>query len=465
MSNRTPADQPRLTVAVKPPRPTDGALPKSPAEALEPTRGPARPRGRKQRREARRLSPTLRALNGFFTICAKLLAVGAGAVMWFESEVNRAGPLAAAKSIVVREREGSRDIAQRLEDEGVIASHHVFIAHYVGRSLSTWFGGKPLQLKAGEYQFGPGQSVREVADEIGKGRSVLFSVTVPEGLTSWQIVERLKADQGLTGEVGAVPLEGTLLPDTYKVPRGMARSAVLELMQTEARKFLEKAWEGRQPDLPLKSLDEALALASIVEKETGRRDERERVAAVFVNRLRQGMRLQSDPTILYGLSLGQTQWGKPISRADINSRTAHNTYQIAALPPTPICNPGRATILATLAPSATKDLYFVADGNGGHVFSETLKDHNAAVSNWRKTEKDIRAQQQARAAGQQPAGKGTGAAAAELQEAEPDPAEAAQPAAPAAATKTAKGRAPVAATPDAVPPLPVRKPKAAAATK
>ena len=446
MSNRRTADPPRLTVAVKPPRPADGALPKSPSEALEPTRGPARPRGRKQRREARQLSPTLRALNGLFTMCAVLLAVGGGTVMWFQSEVDRAGPLRAHKTVMVREREGSRDIAQRLETEGVVASHHVFIAHYVVRSLATWFGAKPLQLKAGEYQFEPGQSVREVAEEIGKGRSVLFSVTVPEGLTTWQIVEKLKADQGLTGDVTVVPPEGSLLPDTYKVPRGMARMAVLELMQAEARKFLDAAWKQRQADLPLKSPEEALILASIVEKETGRRDERERVAAVFVNRLRTGMRLQSDPTILYGLQLGQTQWGRPITRNDINSRTAHNTYQIAALPPTPICNPGRATILATLAPTSTKDLYFVADGNGGHVFSETLKDHNTAVGNWRKTEKDIRARQAET--------KGAKGGATQAQpEPEPEPEEAPQTAA------APPSKAPVAAA--STVPLPVRKPKAA----
>ena len=181
-----------------------------------------------------------------------------------------------------------------------------------------------FRSKAGEYQFDPGQSVSEVADEIGKGRSVLFGVTVPEGLTSYQIVERLKAEPGLTGEITTIPAEGSLLPDTYRVPRGMARAAVIELMQTEAKKFLEKAWSQRQADLPVKTPEEALVLASIVEKETGRRDERERVAAVFVNRLKQGMKLQSDPTILYGLSGGQTQWGKPITRNDINSRTAHN---------------------------------------------------------------------------------------------------------------------------------------------
>jgi UPF0755 protein len=162
-------------------------------------------------------------------------------------------------------------------------------------------------------------------------------------------------------------------------------------MQAEARKVLEKAWAHRKKDLPIKSAEEALVLASIVEKETGRSDERERVAAVFVNRLRQNMRLQSDPTILYGQTGGKTVWSRPIQRSEISQKTSHNTYQIDGLPPTPICNPGRAAIEAVLNPADTKELYFVADGNGGHAFAETLKDHNANVQKWRAVEKDMKA--------------------------------------------------------------------------
>ncbi len=169
-------------------------------------------------------------------------------------------------------------------------------------------------------------------------------------------------------------------------------------MQAEARKVIEKAWAQRKKELPFKSAEEALVLASIVEKETGRGDERERVAAVFVNRLRQNMRLQSDPTILYGQTLGKTVWSRPIQRNEIGQKTAHNTYQIDGLPPTPICNPGRAAIEAVLNPADTKELYFVADGAGGHVFSETLKDHNASVQKWRQVEKDIKGKAAAPAA-------------------------------------------------------------------
>jgi UPF0755 protein len=171
----------------------------------------------------------------------------------------------------------------------------------------------------------------------------------------------------------------------------MPRQAVIDRMQAEARKFYEKVWAQRRKDLPFKSMEEAIVLASIVEKETGRNDERERVAAVFLNRLRQRMRLQSDPTILYGLTGGKTVWSRPIQKPEIAQKTSHNTYQIDGLPPTPICNPGRAAVEAVLNPADTNDLYFVADGAGGHVFSETLKDHNANVQKWRATEKDLRA--------------------------------------------------------------------------
>ncbi|MGE0627379.1 MAG: endolytic transglycosylase MltG, partial [Hyphomicrobiaceae bacterium] len=323
------------------PQRSDGWLPKSPSEALEPTRGPTRPRGTRRRREVRKLSPAFRALNGFLTVITVLLAAGAGAAFWFNSEVGRPGPLAEAKTVVIREGTGARDIAQRLEDEGVISSHHMFIAHYVSNTVGVWFGRKPFQLKAGEYRFEPGMSIRQVADTLAKGRAVLISVTVPEGLTSWQIVERLKANQGLSGDIATIPPDGALMPDTYKVRRGMARTEVIDMMRDEQASFMEKVWESRQSDLPIKTREEALVLASIVEKETGKREERPQVAAVFINRLRQGMRLQSDPTILYGLHSGQVRWGRPITRSDINSRTAHNTYQIPGLPPTPICNPGR----------------------------------------------------------------------------------------------------------------------------
>jgi UPF0755 protein len=416
-------------------------MPRSPAESLEPTRAPTRPRGTRRRRPARRLSPALRLLNATLTLAAAAMLATAGGAVWIDHEFDRAGPLAAPKMIVVRKGEGAREVAQRLEAEGVIASQHLFVGRYVARSISAWFGGRPLQIKAGDYLFEPGQSMRAVGEELDEGKSVLIAVSIPEGLTSHQIVDRLKSEPVLSGDIAAVPAEGVLLPDTYKVPRGMARQAVLDMMQAEGRRLLEQAWAARQPGLPLKSPIEALILASIIEKEAGRKDERDRIAAVFINRLRQGMRLQSDPTILYGLERGQTAWGRPILKSEIQGRTAHNTYQIAGLPPTPICNPGRASVLAALSPASTKELYFVADGNGGHIFSETIKDHNAAVANWRKLEDQIRAKEAQKAKAERP---------------EPDPPAAAE----AAQAKPSQGTAQQSASASATDvPLPVRKPK------
>jgi UPF0755 protein len=368
-------------------------MPRSPAEALEPRRPPVRPRSLRERQPPRKLGPRMRAVNAFLTFLAVALAAVAVLALAFEHEVNKAGPLSETKTVTIRDREGAQEIATRLQGEGVVYSGHVFMAHYLMRSAMSQGEKQRFVLKSGEYQFEKGASVRDVAEAIGKGRSVTFNITIPEGLTSWAIVERLKADQNLSGEVLRVPAEGSLMPDTYRVPKGMSRNAVLEMMQSEHRRFMERVWSQRAEGLPVRTPEEAVILASIVEKETGRRDERERVAAVFVNRLRKNMRLQSDPTILYGLAGGQVRWGKPITRSDINSRTPHNTYVIAALPPTPICNPGRASIQATLKPATTNEVFFVADGQGGHIFSETLKQHNAAVQTWRKIEKEMRARQ------------------------------------------------------------------------
>jgi UPF0755 protein len=233
--------------------------------------------------------------------------------------------------------------------------------------------------------------MHQVMDIIAEGKTITYRVTIPEGLTSHQIVERLKADVNLSGEIDDVPPEGSLLPETFILQRGASRQSIIDNMRAELRKVYDRAWAQRKKELPFKTWDEALVLASIVEKETGRGDERERVAAVFVNRLRQNMRLQSDPTILYGISGGKAVWSRPILRSEISQKTTHNTYQIDGLPPTPICNPGKAAIEAVLNPANTKDIYFVADGSGGHVFSETLKEHNTSVQKWRALEKDAKA--------------------------------------------------------------------------
>lgn len=388
MRNRQPADQ-RADPAFSRTQPP---LARSPAERLEPTRPPVRPRRRRLDGEQRRASPLLRALSAVFTFTLLLMLLVGGVAYLFDRQIDAPGPLERAKVVGIPKNEGAHEIASRLEREGVVSDRRLFIAGYLWAKFATWLeGGKAVQLKAGDYGVKQNASIRQVIDLLSEGRTVAHKVTVPEGLTSHQIVEKLKADANLSGEIAAVPAEGSLLPETFMVERGASRQAIVDRMQAEARKAAEKAWAQRKKDLPLKSLEEAIVLASIVEKETGRGDERERVAAVFVNRLKTNMRLQSDPTILYGIGGGKTVWSRPIQKNEITQKTSHNTYQIDGLPPTPICNPGRAAIEAVLNPADTKDLFFVADGTGRHAFAETLKEHNANVLKWRAAEKDMKA--------------------------------------------------------------------------
>jgi UPF0755 protein len=351
--------------------------------------------------ERRRLGPLLRLVNATLTLFAVIGLGLAGALAYVVTGYDTAGPLASAKIVPIPRNHGAIEIAEKLEAEGVIESKNIFLVSYwLMARYAAWNGSKPIQMKAGEYEFRPGATVRSVVETLSEGRSILTRVTIPEGLTSFQIVERLRGDASLTGDLREVPAEGTLLPETYSVPRGATRASVIELMQAAQKRLIDQLWAERQEGLPFKTPAEAVVMASIVEKETGRNDERDRVAAVFINRLRANppMRLQSDPTILYGLFLGRVPWGKPILASEIRSATAHNTYVIPGLPPTPICNPGRATLEATFRPARTKELYFVADGKGGHVFAETLRDHNANVARYRQVERERDAQRAAAAA-------------------------------------------------------------------
>jgi UPF0755 protein len=382
MRNRQPADTystGRLT----------GEFARSPAERLEPTR----PAGRQRfSREPRPSRPFVRFLSGLFTLLVLVMFAIGGAAVMLQNRLNSPGPLTSSKIVVIPRGEGSHEIAARLERDGVISDRRLFMAGYLLSKVGAWVDASgPFQLKAGDYQMPQAASIREVMDIIAEGKTITYRVTIPEGLTSHQIVERLKADGNLSGELDDVPAEGTLLPETFILQRGAPRQSIIENMRAELRKVHDKAWPQRRKDLPFKTWEEALVLASIVEKETGRADERDRVAAVFINRLKKNMRLQSDPTILYGVDGGKTVWKRAILRSEIAQRTAHNTYQIDGLPPTPICNPGRAAIEAVLNPASTKDLYFVADGSGGHVFSETLKGHSANVQKWRGLEKELKA--------------------------------------------------------------------------
>jgi UPF0755 protein len=397
MSNRRPAEPQHSGRAT-------GALPRSPAERLEPTRPAARARrGRRlSRGPAAGSRGAFRLVSGLFTLLLLLMVLAGAAALALQGWMDAPGPLTANRKVVIPKGEGTTEIAARLEREGVISNQWLFTAGY---RLRSWTGGgRPVSLKAGEYPIPKAASVRQVIDILVEGKTLTYRVTIPEGLTSYQIVEKLKSDPELSGEIAEVPQEGTLLPETFDFARGAQRQAVIDRMQAESRKLAEKLWAQRQKDLPLKTWQEALVLASIVEKETGRNDERERVAAVFVNRLRKGMKLDSDPTILYGIYGGKTMWerGRNIRQSEIAKKTAYNTYQIKGLPPTPICNPGRAAIEAVLNPARTKELFFVANGNEGHWFAETNEDHNANVQKYREIMRQ-REREKAKGAGGAPA--------------------------------------------------------------
>jgi UPF0755 protein len=231
-----------------------------------------------------------------------------------------------------------------------------------------------------------GEPLRDVLEKLEAGRMKFVPVTIAEGLTSAMIVEILANASALTGPTPAAPPEGSLLPETYMVVPGATRADTLARMQADQKKLLDELWPKRAKDLPFQTREEALILASIVEKETGVASERPRVAAVFVNRLKRGIPLQSDPTIIYGLTKGRPL-GRGIRKSELERRTPYNTYLIPALPPTPISNPGRESIAAVLNPPQTNELYFVADGTGGHVFAETVDEHNRNVARWREVEK------------------------------------------------------------------------------
>jgi UPF0755 protein len=366
---------------------------RSPAERLEPGRAPSRPRGVQAREPSRAVTGLVRFISGVLSISLVFMLLIGGVSFVVFHQFESPGPLDAPRTVVIPKGEGRIAIAERLEREGIITNRWTFVGGYLLQGLLG--GRKTGELRAGEYEIKEHASMHDVIDTLAEGKSILYKATLPEGLTSEQIVERLKAEPSLSGEVASVPPEGTLLPDTYYFSKGASRNEILDRMHGNMAKLLASLWEQRDPDIPVRSIDELVTFASIVEKETGRPDERDRVAAVFYNRLRKGMRLQSDPTIIYGIVGGQGVLGRSITKADIDTKSPYNTYQINGLPPGPICNPGKSAILAALHPAKTNDLYFVADGTGGHAFSETLKEHNSAVQKWRAVEKQAKAKHDA----------------------------------------------------------------------
>jgi UPF0755 protein len=323
----------------------------------------------------RRLAIT--AASGAATLVV-LIMLAALAFLWLYQGPGPAALSGAATTVILRPGAGLPEIAATLERQHVVSSGAVFMA-------AAQISGAARKLKAGEYEFPSRESMASVIAKIKHGEIVHHMVTIPEGLTSDQAVDILMRDDVLTG-AAPVPAEGAILPETYEVRRGEDRAAVLQRMMDARDELLRALWTQRRPDLPFQTPEQAVILASIVEKETGLPEERPRVAAVFVNRLRQGIRLESDPTVIYGLTGGRPL-GRGLRESELVSPTPYNTYQIAGLPPTPICNPGRASLAAALDPPRTDELYFVADGSGGHVFASTLEQHEKNVARWRVIER------------------------------------------------------------------------------
>lgn len=316
----------------------------------------------------------------FSGLIVALAIAGAGAGYWLYEGFMRPGPLRDDRVLIITPGTSVNAIAQMLETEGVIRDAFVF---RVGVRLLS-----DLQpMKAGEYLFPRAVSSQDTVRLLQAGKTVVRRVTFAEGLTSAEITAQLNQADGLVGTLTNPPAEGALLPETYHFSYGDRRADLAARMARDMSKLMAELWPERDPGLPLKTPYEAIILASIVEKETGQASERPRVAGVFVNRLRKRMRLQSDPTVVYGLTLGSGPLGRPLKRSELKQETPYNTYVIRGLPPTPIANPGRESIQAVLHPEMTDDLYFVADGTGGHVFARTLNEHNRNVARWRKIEK------------------------------------------------------------------------------
>ncbi len=372
--------------------------------------------------------------SNFLTLAIVLLIAAAAAVAWAKREFSGPGPSAVAQCVQIAPGASLNAVSNRLAEQGAISNAYIFRA---GADAM----GKARELKFGSFLVEPGASMESIVDTVTAGgpstcgtevvvrvgvrantillrdmnpdtgayeemarfdpatddappaiaaaqdlSDVRLSMVMAEGVTSWQVVEALRAAGFLTGEIDDVPPEGSLAPDTYQLSKGGDRNQILAQMAARQEIILAEEWEARPFGLPYETPEEALIMASIVEKETGVAGERPQVASVFVNRLRQGMRLQTDPTVIYGVTNGQGILDRGLRRSELDAETPYNTYRIDGLPPTPIANPGRAAINAALNPDDTDYLYFVADGTGGHTFSRTLEEHNAAVARWREIE-------------------------------------------------------------------------------
>lgn len=372
----------------QPPAASPQGGPVSPREALRPQIGTPPPT-----RRSRGSRSQFVVFMNFLMSLIVFAAIVAGGFAWYgKRSFDGPGPNQADTTFVVRPSTGVGAISQDLEMRGLITSARVF-------GLGVQASGNDASLKAGEYGIKARASMREIMEILKSGKSIMYSLTIPEGLTVDQAFQRIAASQELSGDMpSSMPPEGAMATDTQRFTRGAARTTIIDRLVAHQKALIEEIWATRKEGLPVKDINEFVTLASIVEKETGVAAERPQVASVFVNRLNKGMRLQSDPTILYGLFGGKGRPAdRPIYKSDIEKPTPYNTYVIDGLPPTPIANPGRAALEAVANPAQTDYLYFVADGTGGHVFAETLDEHNKNVAAWREFQK---AQE---AAGQAPA--------------------------------------------------------------
>ncbi|MBB3526070.1 endolytic transglycosylase MltG [Rhizobium redzepovicii] len=354
-------------------------IPKSPSEALRPERVPEPPKRSKKAR-----GQVVLFLNFIMTMAVLVCVVAVIGFYYATSTYRNPGPLQTNTNFIIRNGAGLAEIASNLERNAIISDARIF------RYITATHLSAGESLKAGEYEIKARASMSDIMELLKSGKSILYSVSFPEGLTVRQMFNRMLEDQVLEGDLpAALPAEGSLRPDTYKFSRGTKRSEIIQQMAAAQQKIVDQIWDKRDSSLPLRSKEEFVTLASIVEKETGVADERAHVASVFLNRLGKGMRLQSDPTIIYGLFGGDGKPAdRPIYQSDLKRETPYNTYVIKGLPPTPIANPGKDALEAVANPWKTQDLYFVADGTGGHVFAATLEEHNANVKRWRKLEAD-----------------------------------------------------------------------------
>jgi len=349
---------------------------RSPRAAVQPDNVPAAPGPKRRARRVR--NPIVIAGNAVLTMIFLLTVVGGVGFVIGKQRFDMPGPLTADKVVEIP-RGGIRDTADVLIREGVIDQPYLFVVGALVLKAQN-------DLKSGEYRFARSASLRDVIDTILEGKVVQHTLTLAEGLTSDQILQRLVDSDVLSGNIRDIPREGTLLPETYRFTRGTTREQIIKRMQEAQRRAVQEIWERRSADLPLRTAEQLVTLASIIEKETGKPEERTRVAAVFINRLRNKMKLQSDPTIIYGLVGGKGSLGRPIQKSEIEQPTPYNTYVIDGLPPGPIANPGRASLEAAANPARTKELYFVADGTGGHAFADTYEQHQKNVARLRTLE-------------------------------------------------------------------------------